>query len=233
MSGPEVIRVDSAEALDAELSRAGVALSRPVLVVVGGASGMGSDLPPALTALCSDQLVPALDRLGVSVVDGGTDAGVMRLIGQARARAGASFPLIGVAATGTVALPGEQPPSPDSAPAEIQHSHLVVVPGTCWGDESPWLAATATSIAAGRPSTTLLINGGAIAYTDALHSLAAGRSVLVLNGSGRAADEIARARTGVHADDQAARIAESPLTRIVSLDEPVGVLTAITDKLAV
>ncbi|MGK8522639.1 hypothetical protein ACRS6B_14235 [Nocardia asteroides] len=233
MSGPRVIRVDAAEALAAELSGAGVALSRPVLVVVGGASGMGSDLPPALTALCSDQLVPTLDRLGVAVVDGGTDAGVMRLIGQARARAGASFPLIGVAAAGTVTLPGERPPCPDSAPAETRHSHLVIVPGTRWGDESPWLAATATAIAAGHPSTTLLINGGAIAYTDALHSLAAGRSVLVLNGSGRAADEIARARTGAPTVDPAARIAESPLTQIVSLDDPVGVLDTITTELAV
>lgn len=232
MSGPEVIRVASTAALDAELSRAGIALSRPVLVVVGGASGMGSEPPPALAALCSDQLVPTLDRLGVTVVDGGTDAGVMRLIGQARSRARASFPLIGVAAAGTVTLPGKQPPSADSASAETRHTHLIIVPGTRWGDESPWLAAAATSIAAGRPSTTLLVNGGAIAYTDALHSLAAGRSVLVLNGSGRAADHIARARTGAQACDQAARIAGSALTQIVALEEPARVLSAITDILS-
>ncbi|MBF6300894.1 hypothetical protein IU459_25600 [Nocardia amamiensis] len=228
MTGPEIVRVDSRTVLGAQLEHAGIDLNRPVLVVVGGAAGMDSEVARALTGLCSNLLVPMLDRLGTAVVDGGTDVGVMQLMGQARASARASFPLIGVAADRTVTLPGQRRGSPGSAPAEPRHSHLVIVPGGTWGDESSWLAATATVIAGDRPSATLLINGGTIAYTDVLYSLEAGRPTVVLAGSGRAADDIARARTEPSTGTPAAAIAESPLTQVISLSEPALVLASIT-----
>ena len=48
------------------------------------------------------------------------------------------------------------------------------MPGTSWGDEAPWIARLASTIAAGRPSVTVLLNGGEIAWTDAAESVAAG-----------------------------------------------------------
>ena len=53
--------------------------------------------------LMGDVVVPLCDELGAAVVDGGTDSGVMRVIGRARARVGAGFPLIEFTAVGTIA----------------------------------------------------------------------------------------------------------------------------------
>jgi hypothetical protein len=107
------------------------------------------------------------ERLGLVVIDGGTDAGVMRLIGRARTRAAATFPLVGVPAAGTVRFPGKHwrarrrwplkhPGGRRRWPLDAHHSHFVLVPGTAWGDEAPWIARVATELAGGWPSLTVL-----------------------------------------------------------------------------
>ena len=177
------------------------------------------------------RLVPALDRWGAAVVDGGTDSGVMRVMGQARDSAGASFPLVGVAAEGTVIVPGTLP-APGAAALEPHHTQVILVPGDAWGDESPWLSRVATAIAGGKPSLTLVVNGGQITYDDIEHSLRAGRPVIVLAGTGRTADTIAAAAHGQAEDPRAAQVAASPGTRIVSLGDPQALYAAIGSVLA-
>ncbi|WP_367138067.1 hypothetical protein [Saccharothrix sp. HUAS TT1] len=191
----ERVRVTS----KAELRDAGLPPDRPVLVLVGGAAGMGAaDLESLGHALRA--LVPLLDECRAVVVDGGTDTGVMRAIGRARAAAGGAFPLVGVAAEVAV----------DAAAFEPNHTHLVVVPGGGWGDESPWLADVADLVAGRQPSLTVLANGGPIAYDDAEHSLRHRRPLAVLRGTGRTADAIAD-----RADPRATAIATSPLTTVL------------------
>lgn len=187
----------------AELSGAGLPLDRPVLVLVGGADGMDEVELEALESVLRD-LVPMLDRHHVVVVDGGTDTGVMRAVGRARAAAGGRFPLIGVAPE--VAA--------DEAAIEPNHTHLVLVPGEKWGDESPWLAEVADVVAGSRPSLTMLANGGAITLDDAEHSLSRDRPLVVLRGTGRTADAIAEG-----SDARSAVLGASPLTTVLDSDE--------------
>ncbi|XVS62386.1 hypothetical protein ACQPYE_29525 [Actinosynnema sp. CA-299493] len=71
----------------AELGGAGLPAGRPVLVLVGGADGMARDASEALGVVLR-RLAPLLDACGAVVVDGGTDVGVMRAVGRARAAAG-------------------------------------------------------------------------------------------------------------------------------------------------
>ncbi len=118
------------------------------------------------------------------------------MLGRARAAGGGGFPLVGVAATGTVRVPGGGPVIDDAAELERNHSHAVLVPGDARGDESPWLAAVAAAIAGGRPWLTVVVNGGEITYADAAGSVDRGRPLVVLAGSGRTADAIADARAG-------------------------------------
>jgi len=145
----------------------------------------------------------------------GANRGVMRLIGQARSATGAEFPLVGVAATGTVDVPGRDTIFSDAAALEPNHTLFVLVPGDEWGDEAPWIGRVATVLADGLPSVTVLINGGQIAYSDAEHSIEQGRPLVVLGGTGRTADAIAAA-----ADPRAAEIAASELTTVVPVAEP-------------
>jgi hypothetical protein len=228
---PRVIRASTRAGLADELRSNGIATDRPVLVCIGGAAGLSDEQAATLTATFQNLLAPALDQWSATVVDGGTDSGVMRMVGRARAAAGSGYPLVGVAAAGTIELPGIANDFDDAAPLEPHHTHVVLVPGDKWGDETPWLSAVAAEIAQGRPSATLMVNGGGIALNDAKTSLDAGRPLLVLAGSGRSADEIARARAGAETGKQAKAIAASPLTSIVDAGDPHSILQRISQAL--
>jgi hypothetical protein len=205
------IRVSREDEIQATLDNAGVGRGRVVVVLVGGASGMDEKDLDMLTVVLREAVLPTLERYDAVVVDGGTDAGVMRLIGQARAATGGQFPLVGVAAEGTVVVPGDGPTSADAAPLEPNHTLFLLVPGTEWGDEAPWITQVAGVIAGSQPSVTLLVNGGQIAYTDVAGSLDSGRPVVVLAGSGRTADAIAEAAVAAAIDAALANPERRPL----------------------
>jgi SLOG in TRPM, prokaryote len=228
--GPRVAQVAQAADLPGALKTLGIGMPRPVLVLVGGAGGMTADQQTAM-AEAMKQLVPALDRWGAAVVDGGTDSGVMQVMGQARDATGVSFPLIGVAAECTV-TPSGTSPTGGTAQLEPHHTHVILVPGDSWGDESPWLSSVATALAGRQPSLTLVVNGGQLTYDDIGHSLLAGRPVIVLEGTGRTADAIAAAAGGQPGDPKAAQVAASREARIVPLSDPDAICSAIKSVLA-
>lgn len=224
-----LVRVSEAPEIPAALDALALRRGRPVLVLVGGADGMSQDHLQVLAAVLRQTVLPILDHRDAAVVDGGTDSGVMRAIGQARANGGERFPLVGVAAEGTVLVPDQKPSTPDAAHLEPNHTHVVLVPGTRWGDESPWLASVADAIADDCPSVTLVANGGKITYDDLANSLARGRPVVVLADTGRTADAIAAAQAGHGSHPRAMEIAASPLTQVVAISdtETIGDVIAI------
>ncbi len=79
------------------------------------------------------------------------------------------------------------------AALEPNHSHRLLVPGTSWGDEIPWMNAVATLLGADHGSATLVAAGGRITRLDVDASLEHGRPTLLLAGSGGTADAIASA----------------------------------------
>ncbi len=217
------------DALGRRLKAGGIASPVPTVVVVGGAGGVEPIYAIRCERLFAEVLIPVLAASGATVIDGGTDAGITHLVGEARRRAGAAGQHVGVVPAGTVAWP-DQPDASGTAVLEPNHTHVVVVPGADWGDEVPWLSAVAAAIAGHAPSITLLANGGDIAYRDVQASLAAGRRVFVLAGTGRTADEIAHAAATDSAQSQALNIARSPLVTVLP-DEPGTVSRAIASAL--
>ena len=186
-----MVRVTERSGLTAAVDQLGLETGRPVIVVVGGAGGISSDEEGRLRPLFDGVLVPVAQALGATVVDGGTASGVMRLMGESRASIGATFPLVGVCAEGTIATAGDGEGPDGQALLESHHTHFVVVPGDRWGDESRWLSEVAGLIANGKPSATVLIDGGDIALSDVLASVRARRPVLAIGGTGRTADDLA------------------------------------------
>ena len=85
----------------------------------------------------------------------------------------------------------------------------------------------ADTVADGAPTATLLVNGGEITFTDAVKSLEHGYPLVVLAGTGRAADAIAAAATGSNSDPRAQRLAASVVTRIVEVRDGAAVAAAI------
>jgi hypothetical protein len=214
------------EALDA----LGVSPPRPVVVVVGGAGGLSGTELDGLRPVFQTGLLPVLEERGAVGIDGGTHAGVMRLFGEARAEALASFPLVGVAAGGTVRLPDDPTAPDDAADLDPHHTHLILVPGDEWGAEAPWIARIATELSGTLPAVTVLVNGGEIAYADVRRSVEAGRPVVTVAGSGRTADQLAAALSGGPADARAVELAASGLVRAVPVEDPsalAGLLTTV------
>lgn len=229
-SSSSAIRVHDPAELPVALRELGLDRSHPVLVVVGGAGEVSEADMVRLRPLFVEVLAPLVEALGASVVDGGTDAGVMRLMGRARSETRTTFPLIGVVATGTVTLPGTLPPRPDAAPLEPDHTHFVLAPGSNWGDDSPWLAHAASVLAEGASSVTVVVNGGEHTWTDVSQSIRAGRPVIAVSGSGRAADALADVLRGEAPDGRARELAASGLVQAVDMAAGSDALTRVIEK---
>ncbi len=206
---------------------------RPVLVIVGGASKISPEDLDRLDLLFKHVVAPVAERLQVVVVDGGTDSGVMKLIGQARAAIDGTFPLIGVSAIGTISCPGIACENPDAATLEPNHSNFILVPGSNWGDESQWIADTARIISGETPSCTIVVNGGEITWKDVAQSVDDGRQTIVLEGSGRAADELAAELNDEPADDRAAPLVASGLLQAIDIDHDPKALETLLEQLLV
>src|SRR5690606_5607340 len=95
-------------------------------------------------------------------------------------------------------LPAREVPPRGATPVDPHHSHIVAVDDPAWPSaESAWGAETAAmftvfaQLSAGRAAVALLANGGAIALDEVARHVRAGRRVIVLAGTGRAADAIA------------------------------------------
>jgi hypothetical protein len=132
---------------------------------------------------------------------------------------------------GNVIAPGIRA-QPAAAELEPHHTHFVLVPGAVWGDESPWLSRVAMVIASGRPSLTLVVNGGQVTCDDIGYSLEDGRPVIVPAGTGRAADSIAAAARGDVDDPRAELVAASPLTHIVPSGDSQALYSVMESILA-
>jgi hypothetical protein len=222
-----------AELRDA-LASLGLAETRPVLVLVGGASNLDPSVSEPLLRLF-EHLAPRLDRAGAAVVDGATAYGVMALMGLARQRTGARFPLLGVAAIGTVDVPTAGVGGPKgTATLDPHHSQLILVPGTRWGDESPWISASAAVLAGPHPSLTLVAAGGEVTRLDVALALDARRPLLVIAGSGGTADQLARwRRGGAPPPEMSPSQTDLDLIRVLDLGDPAAVADLVSATLGV
>ncbi len=262
---PPRVRVGTPDRLADAVAALGIPSPRPVLVCVGGAQGMTDDDSARVARLVAGQVLPVVERHDAVVLDGGTNSGLMRILGRARRARGSAFPLLGVAAEGTVAhvtaegtVAGATAEGTvadvtaeglvagvaargtvaDATRLEPHHAGVLLVPGDAWGDETPWLARTAGVVAGGLPTVTLVLNGGEVTLADAEQSLAEGRRVLVVAGTGRTADAIAAARVDGPAARTAglaartAAVAASRLVTVVPADAPDALVRELDHALS-
>jgi hypothetical protein len=209
----------------------GVSNPRPVLVIVGGASRISEEDQARVRSLFVKVLAPLAQMLDATVIDGGTDSGIMSMMGRARTKTRSTFPLIGVAPIGMTILPDQPSPHPDAAALEPNHTHFVLVPGDYWGAESAWMARLASALAQHCPSVTILINGGEVTWNDAKQNVEVGRHLIVVAGSGRTADALAEALRGKMTDERARRLVASGLMQAVDLRSATKLETVIREIL--
>ncbi len=163
-----------------------------ILYTVGGAGLLDETYKPRLEQLFSRGVARVAIETGTLVIDGGTQSGVMEIMGRAIADHEHQAPLLGVSPAGLVTYPGG--PAEDEqghTPLDPNHSHFVLVDTDQWGGETDTMIGVAAVLAQGTPIVTILVNGGGIAKQEILRSVRKGWPIVVINGSGRLADEIA------------------------------------------
>ena len=179
----EAVNISEDSEIPEALDQLGIPHPKPVIVLVGGASGIGwLDTFPMRKAI--SVITKLAEDTGAVVLDGGTQAGIMKEMGHQRKKGKFSFPLVGVVFDSL--LLKEDPKSI----LDPNHTHFFLIPGEDWGAESAWISKIATVVAGENKSITILVNGGNISRTDVQYSLLENRPVCIMRGTGRLADEI-------------------------------------------
>ncbi|MEN3330974.1 MAG: hypothetical protein V7641_339 [Blastocatellia bacterium] len=161
---------------------------KAIILILGGAGSMDEKLIPRLTQLFGRGIARAAAETSAVIIDGGTQAGVMALMGEGVAGRGYKTSLVGVAPAGLVAYPGD---SAAGVPLEPHHSHFVLVEGNAWGSETTTMYDLAGALTATAPGVAIVAGGGAIASDEVLRAVRHNLPLIVIEGSGGLADEIA------------------------------------------
>ena len=99
------------------------------------------------------------------------------------------------------------------------------MPGSQFGDESPWIVDTATSLSKDHRSVTILINGGEVSRKDIQLSLEIGRPVIALSRTGRLADELAKQ------PERNKLITVLPVTAEKSIAEAIQIALSVKERI--
>jgi hypothetical protein len=183
----------------------------------GGASKVSDQTRDRLLGLFQAFELLAVRGVRFAVGDGGTRAGIMEAAGLARRASGGAFPLLGVAPAPEILPAG----APGTTPIDPHHSHVVAVddPGWAearaatgwtaadgyWGSETGAMYEIFARLAAGRRSVALVANGGAITLDEVAMNLAQNRPLVIVRGSGRAADALVAVLEGQAPEDEEIR----------------------------
>jgi hypothetical protein len=217
---------------DAILAGLNVPRPRAVIVLNGGTEDIDSEIAPALRRALQEGLARVVIDDAITVVSGGTDAGVFALFGEGLDRR-ATAPCIGVAPAARVEspqrpAPAHTPRAGQPVPLEPHHTHFVLVDAEQWGDETQTMLSLVDALAREAPSVAVLAGGGAIAKREVLEHVRRGREVIVLAGSGRFADQLADVVNGraVAEDSETAEIGRGRLT-VFDIRRPPTELAAL------
>jgi hypothetical protein len=117
----------------------------------------------------------------------------MQLIGESIADQKEKITLIGVAPAGKVTYPDgpSRENVQDSAELESHHTHFVLVESDEWGGETKTIIELVKTLATDNKVLIVLVNGGDIARREIFLSVRQGWQVIVIENTGRLADQIA------------------------------------------
>jgi hypothetical protein len=146
----------------------------PVIVLIGGEI---DEQQTEATQRSIQTISKIASDLNAVIICGGTDMDIMAEISQERWKNHCTYPLIGVAPKDLVTWPG----GPRSTnflwwgrkrrQLGSHYSHFILVPGSQFGDESPWVVETVAILSKGHRSVTILVNGEELSRKDIEFSL--------------------------------------------------------------
>ena len=155
----------------------------PVLFLIAGADEMAQT--ETITNHLQAAGKAALAANAVAV-DGGTAAGGMQLFNHALAAQ--DFP--GAYVGFLPAFSAQTKEAVNTAKLGDYHSHFVLVEGEQYGDERRPMFAFIQALSAHAPAVGLVVNGGKRALAEVQTAVQLGYPLVVLQGSGRLADQL-------------------------------------------
>ncbi len=188
-----LVKVSAEISADLILKTLHIEQPKALVMIFGGADELDESLKPRLAQLLSRGIIRATAKTGALIIDGGTQAGVMELTGKSVADRDRKSILVGVAPAGKVTypdMPAEETVK-DGVPLDPNHSHFVLVDCSEWGCEIKIMFELAKALAKGIPIVTILVNGGQNSKYEVLQSVRQGWPVIIIEKTGRLADEIA------------------------------------------
>ncbi len=219
---------------------------KSLILILGGADSIENDIKPSLTQLFDRGIAKAAIYADALVVDGGTQSGVMQLMGEGLAGRDTQVKLVGITPENLVKYPTKKVTDTSSlVELEPNHSHFVLTPGQQWSDATNlffqlvkrWMhrcniistskkttAKTGNTIIEKIPCIALLSGGGAVSKNEVLFAVRKKIPLIVIAGSGGLADEIAKAiteKTTNSRDSQVAEIIADGEIQIFQLHDPV------------
>ena len=206
---------DTAQALAERLAIGGSA--GPVILLAGDQFDAEPPRKARLIQLVGRGLLRAAKEAGALCIVRGGAGGLASLVGRAVAETDHAPPLLGVAPAARLRLPESPADGASEAAAAADDpleapapglSHLLLTPGADWGSELRLKTELAQTLAAGKPVLMVLIGGGATANAEVLQAVRRRWPVLLVKGSGGAADELVRQWLARAADDDDPAVAE-------------------------
>eukprot|EP01138_Halocafeteria_seosinensis_P010237 gb/GECG01010455.1/.p1 GENE.gb/GECG01010455.1/~~gb/GECG01010455.1/.p1 ORF type:complete len:2817 (+),score=410.58 gb/GECG01010455.1/:1-8451(+) len=179
---------------------------KALVCVFGGAAGLHDLLVPGLKTLIQKGAVAGAVMAGAMILDGGTDAGVMSMIGSSLEDCPErTMRLLGIVPGGVVKLPGDEDlhkSVANKAPLESHHSNFAIVPSKEWGGETTSMFTMMKALSRRLPTIAILANGGFISKKEIISAVRQSVPVIVISGSGRLADKITLAIRGKTEGDE-------------------------------
>lgn len=195
------IVVEAAPGDDADdlLDQLGLEPSRPVIVVVGGADTLTDDALKLSKRVVGPAVARAAAVTGAAVVDGGTDSGIMAIVGEALHEWRVDAVLLGVAPVRRVTFPGS-PYDGNGNRAELEpnHTHFALADSDEWGGETGLLIELSEALAGPAHIAMVVAGGGEAAKQEVLQATRHGWIVFLVVGTGGTADELAAAWRALH-----------------------------------
>lgn len=200
-----------------------------LVILNGGTARLEPERERRLAQTLQEGLARVVAEERLTVITGGTDAGIFSLFGAGLGRWGRAAPCIGVSVAALVTWSGKPT---GEAPLEPHHSHFVLVEGEHWGDETATMYALAAELGRRCSSVAIFAGGGEITIHEMQMSVVLGWPLVLLAGSGRATDQVLAARSGLSVDDpRLVEIARQGAIFPFDLNEPPAVLHALLRRL--
>lgn len=200
------------------IARLNLPVPRALLILNGGTARLEGAVRDRLEQLLAAVAGVVIEE-GITLVTGGTNAGIFALLGAALAKTGPlKAPCIGVSVAGRAGIDQLEP----------HHSHFVLVEGEDWGEETPVMYDLAATLGRTCPSLAIFAGGGEITITEMRYNVLQKRELILIAGSKRSTDLAVAAHAGEDvADDRLIQITSAGRITVFGAHQPPTDLAAL------